>query len=182
MCGSCGDRVEPSDQDGPGEPIIHPRVKSRSSQTAPRAVGVNDEGLPLATSRVPSSRDGSRVLAVPSATTALRVAGVSHPSSQLTCSSPIWRPAPSTTVGACDDPGPRTCYAAVAGVAGGLAGGPIRGGLQAHPRCRSRWRSSHRRRRPRRFRIGRQPEALNRESRRDTTSGFAEIDHAPPWI
>ena len=46
-----------------------------------------------------------------------------------------------------------------------LAGGPIRGGLQAHPRCRSRWRSSHRRRCPRGCRMGRFPELLG--SRRD---------------
>jgi hypothetical protein len=39
----------------------------------------------------------------------------------------------------------RARCAAFAGVADVLAGGPIRGGLQAHPRCRSAWRSRHRR-------------------------------------
>jgi hypothetical protein len=59
-------------------------------------------------------------------------------------------------------------FAAIARAADLLAGGPIRDGLQAHPRCRPRWRSSHRPRSPRRCCMGRAATVSARSFRVDS--------------
>ena len=88
----------------------------------------------------------------------LRIVGkrVSRRSSQLTCSSPNSGTLASTTVARYGGISWRPYFAAVAGAAEVLARSPIHGDLQAH-RLSLAWRSSHRRRHPRRCWMGRQP-------------------------
>ena len=71
-----------------------------------------------------------------------------------TCSSPNSGTLASTTVARYGGISWRPCFAAVAGAAEVLARSPIHGDLQAH-RLSLAWRSSHRRRHPRRCWMGR---------------------------